>query len=56
MLIAIVVVRVEPRPLDQCPEGLSLVDMRVSVNEIVRVVDYGVLVVSSCIPVGGVFV
>lgn len=50
------VVRVEPRPLDHCPEGLNVVDMYVALNEFVRVVDYGVLVASSCIPVGIVFV
>ncbi len=50
------VVRAEPRPLDQRPEGLNVVDMHVALNEFVRVVDHGVLVVSSCILVGGVFV
>lgn len=55
-LIAVVVVRAKPRPLDQRPEGLNAVDMYVALNGFVRVVDYGVLVVSSFIPAGGVFV
>jgi len=51
-----VVVRAEPCPLDQRPEGLKVVDMHVALNEIARVVDYGVLVVSHCTPVSGEFV
>ena len=50
------VVRAELCRLPNRPEGLNVVDMHVVLSEFGRVVDYGVLVVYSCIPAGGVFV
>ena len=46
------VVRAEPCPLNQYSEGLNVANMHVALSEFVREVDYGVLVVSSGIPVG----